>query len=394
MALRYWTGNATPTSFNWNYNSGGITNWGSASGVADNVLPPTSADDVIFDGTGAKGNSNSTVSTFVTILSITFTSGYTGVISPSGGLLTITGNFTDNSAHTWNMLSTNVITFIGNQTITSNGAIFPGSISFTSGVSTKTLNGSWTILGTLTIGSLAATTLNRTNLTDTLSANGLPQINSVLSGTAKIRVTGGILTNGGTSPISNNLDLDGNITITGNLTYNTGTLTYISGTITTANLIIGSGCTLNTNGMTWNSISATNTGSIVINSLLSVTSLSVASIVFSGTHGFTVANFIRTQGASLPNTVTFKNSLTYTITNSLTVLNTANLLSVTFASDSATLRANLILSNGATCSVCSNFTRIDSSGGRPINAWNGTITDCINVRSFTDLQTVATATIT
>jgi hypothetical protein len=52
MALRYWTGNATPTSFNWNYNSGGITNWGSASGVADNVLPPTSSDDVIFDGTG------------------------------------------------------------------------------------------------------------------------------------------------------------------------------------------------------------------------------------------------------------------------------------------------------------------------------------------------------
>lgn len=391
MALRYWTGNATPTSFNWNYNSGGITNWGSASGVADNVLPPTSADDVIFDGAGAKGNSNSTVSALVTILSITFTSGYTGVISPGSNLLTITGNFTDNSAHTWNMLSTNTIIFTGNQTITSNGAIFPGSVVFQS-VSTKTLNGSWTILGTLTVGSLAATTLNRTNLTDTLSANGLPQINSVLSGTAKIRVTGGNIV--AVSQISNNLDLDGNITITGNLTYNTGTLKYISGTITTANLIIGSGCTLDTNGMTWNSIAATNTGSIVINSLLSATSLSVSQIIFSGTHGFTVVNFIRTQAASSPNTVTFKNSLTYTITNSLAVLNTANLLNVTFASDSPTLRANLILRTGATCIVASNFTRIDASGGRPINAWNGTITDCINVRSFTDLQTVATATIT
>jgi hypothetical protein len=391
MALRYWTGNATPTSFNWNYNSGGITNWGSASGVADNVLPPTSSDDVIFDGAGAKGNSNSTVSAGVTILSITFTSGYTGVIGFTGNFLTIGGNFTDNPAHTWNMLSTNFITFTGNQTITSNGAIFPGSISFTSGVSTKTLNGSWTILGTLTIGSLAATTLNRTNLTDTLSANGLPQINSTLSGTAKIRVTGGILTNGGTSPISNNLDLDGNITITGNLTYNTGTLTYISGTITTANLIIGSGCTLDTNGMTWNSISATNTSSIVINSLLSVTSLSVSQIIFSGTHGFMVANFIRTQGASSPNTVTFKNSLTYTITNSLAVLNTANLLNVNFVSDSATLRANLILRTGATCNVCARFTRIDATGGRPINTWNSTVTDCINVRSFTDLRTVVTS---
>lgn len=392
MALRYWTGNATPTSFNWNYNSGGITNWGSASGVANNVLPPTSADDVIFDGAGAKGNSNSTISASVTILSITFTAGYTGVIGFTGNFLTIGGNFTDNPAHTWNMLSANIITFTGNQTITSNGAIFPGSISFTSGVSTKTLNGSWTILGTLTVGSLAATTLNRTNLTDTLSANGLPQINSVLSGTAKIRVTGGNIV--AVSQISNDLDLVGNITITGTLNYNVGTLTYISGTITTANLSIGSGCTLDTNGMTWNSISATNTSSIVINSLLSATSLSVAFTAFSGTHGFMVANFIRTQGASSLNTVTFKNSLTYTITNSLDVLNTANLLGVTFASDSATLRANLILRTGATCNVTSNFTRIDASGGRPINAWNGTITDCLNVRSFTDLQTVAASSVT
>jgi hypothetical protein len=391
MALRYWTGNATPTSFNWNYNSGGITNWGSASGVADNVLPPTSADDVIFDGAGAKGNSDSTVSVAVTILSITFTSGYTGAISPSNNLLTIGGNFTDNPSHTWNMLSTNTIFFTGNQTITSNGASFPGSISFTSGVSTKTLNGGWTVLGSLSVSSLAATTLNQTG-TDTLSVNGLPATNSNLSGTAKIRVTGGNIVAG--SVLSNNLDLDGNITITSSLNYNSGTIKYISGTITTANLTIGSGCTLDTAGMTWTSIAATNTSSIIINSLLSATSLSVSQIIFSGTHGFTVANFIRTQGASSINTVTFKNSLTYTITNSLTVLNTANLLGVTFASDSATLRANLILSNGATCSVCSNFTRIDASGGRPINAWNGTITDSINVRSFTDLQTVAIATIT
>jgi hypothetical protein len=104
-----------------------------------------------------------------------------------------------------------------------------------------------------------------------------------------------------------------------------------------------------------------------------------------------VANFIRTQGASSPNTVTFKNSLTYTITNSLAVLNTANLLNVNFVSDSATLRANLILRTGATCNVCARFTRIDATGGRPINTWNSTVTDCINVRSFTDLRTVVTS---
>ena len=38
-ASRYWSGNMTPTSFNWNYTTGG-TNWGSASGVADNATVP------------------------------------------------------------------------------------------------------------------------------------------------------------------------------------------------------------------------------------------------------------------------------------------------------------------------------------------------------------------
>lgn len=390
MALRYWSGNATPTSFNWNYNTAGITNWGSASGVADNVLPPTSADDVIFDGAGAKGNANSNISVSLSILSITFTSGYTGSISP-GGNLRLLGNFTDNPAHTWNMTTGSFMVLQGSLTITSNGAIFPGSIRFDSGVGTKTLNGSWTVLGALEIGSFAATIINQTG-TDTLSLNGLTQINSALSGTAKIRVTGGSISVG---TFSNNLDLDGNITITSSISYNLGTIKYISGTITNPNLIIGNaGCTLDTAGMVWNSIQALNTPSITINSLLTATSLSIAFTSFLGTHGFIITNFIRTQAASSAHTVTFVNSLTYTITGSLTIFNTANLLSVTFTSNSPTLRANLILRNGATCNVCAAFTRINSSGGRPINTWNRPVTDCINVRSFTDLRTVATATIT
>jgi hypothetical protein len=390
MALRYWTGNATPTSSNWNYNSGGITNWGSASGVADNVLPPTSSDDVIFDGAGAKGNANSNISVGVSILSITFTSGYTGSISP-GGNLRVLGNFTDNPAHTWNMTSSSIMAMQGSLTITSNGATFPGSIRFDNSTGTKTLNGSWTVLGFLEIASFAATVLNRTNLADTLSINGLPQINSALSGTAKIRVTGGSISTG---TFSNNLDLDGNITITSSISYNSGTIKYISGTITNPNLIIGNlGCTLDTAGMVWNSINAQNCPSIIINSLLTATSLSVTSIGFGGTHGFIVTNFIRNQAASSPHTVTFVNSLTYTVTGVLTVINTSNLLSVTFTSDNPTLRTNLILREGATCNVCANFTRIDASGGRPINTWNRTATDCLNVRSFTDLQTVAISSI-
>ena len=97
MALRYWTGNATPTSSNWNYNSGGITNWGSASGVADNASVPTSVDDVIFDGVGTNGNANNIISSSITVLSLTFTSGYTATATINSNVtLTIAGNFTDN----------------------------------------------------------------------------------------------------------------------------------------------------------------------------------------------------------------------------------------------------------------------------------------------------------
>ena len=61
---------------------------------------------------------------------------------------------------------------------------------------------------------------------------------------------------------------------------------------------------------------------------------------------------------------------------------------LTFTSDDGTIKAKLKLNQGATCNVLANFTRIDASGGRSINSFNGIITNCININSFNDLKTI------
>ena len=71
-ADRYWVGGGSST----NWSATGNTNWGTASGVQDNASVPGSGDNAIFDGAGS-GNGASVVSANITILSLTFSSGYT-----------------------------------------------------------------------------------------------------------------------------------------------------------------------------------------------------------------------------------------------------------------------------------------------------------------------------
>jgi len=381
MALRYWTGNATPTSFNWNYNSGGITNWGSASGVADNVLPPTSADDVIFDGAGAKGNSNSTISATITVLSINISSGYTATMTHNA-VLTIAGNVTLSTPYT--IAGSSGIVISAASTITSNGKTWPNILTF-SNLNTKTLNGNFTVGGTLTISN--ATTLNQTG-TDTLSCNGLTTTSAIITGTAKIRLIGGTWSSNQSNGVGNYLELDGNVSISNGTIYST--IKYISGTVTQSGTFYTLGdVTIDVFPVIFvNAFFLNGANTMVINSPLRFSGnilMGQNNKIFSGTSGFecaSISNFGTTE------TRTLQNGVTYTINNFF------DYRGGTFISNHPTLRANLVLKNGATSSTNCNFTRIDASGGRPINTFNGTITDCINVRSLTDLQTVATATIT
>lgn len=383
MAARFWIGGGTNT----NWNASPTTNWAATSGGTTRVAAPTVSDDVTFDGVGTNANTASVISATQSVLSLSFTTGYTNTVTVNAGL-TIAGNFTDRTNHTW--AGASGLALSATCTITSNGKTWPNAVTM-SGTTTKTLSGNWSITGSLSI--TGAITLNATTAETLTVAGGLSMQNIMTAGTAKIILTGGTWSSNANDQLINNLDIQGNVTISGNVYFNTKTLTYVSGTVTTtgSTLNIAGSCTLNTNGISWESITANaNATTLTINSLLTVTGTFLSSgvtLTFAGTTGFSVATFsCNLISASV---LTFANTVTYTITTSLLCSSSRLASIVSFTSDHATNKAIITLNNGAACNCFASFTRIDASNGRAIYAYNGTITTCNNVFSFTDALTPA-----
>lgn len=377
MAARFWVGPAG------NYSS---TNWSTTSGGGSGSAAPTSSDDVTFDGAGANGNTNCTctASASSNAKTLTFTTGYTATITINSNIvLTVAGDFTDQTQHTWTMgnASSN-LTINAASTITSNGKTFPGTVQLTNS-NTKVISGDWTVSGLVTTGSNL--TLNGNTLN---CGNGITH--ATISGTALINLTGGTWTSTGAGSISNSLTIAGNVTVSGTVNYNTGTLTYSSGTVTTTSSILnltGTSVTLNTNGITWETVqfAPSGTQTVTINSLLSASTLlfnTNQSITFAGTSGWTCATLNNTQTAAF--TITLVNGVTYTITASFQSWTVRVGTITTYTSDHATNKAILTLNAGAVCSVIASATRIDSSAGRTINTFHGTLTTTLNWYSYTD----------
>jgi hypothetical protein len=375
-ATLYWVGGGS--SVNWSAVSN--TNWSLTSGGA--LLPttiPTSADDVRFNF----GTANATISASITILSFTKTSGYTGTITRSAAL-TVAGNFTDNTASAW--AGSQTLQISATSTMESGGQTWGAPLTF-NGTSTKTLLGNWSVTLLSIIG--GTTTLNKTT-TETLTATGGMAIGNGFNGTADVILTGGTWSGGNAFGCAT-------LTIAGNVTISTGTsigasiLTYSSGTVTVSAGTFGlaGNCTLNTAGIVWSSISANNLGTYTITSLLTMTGTFTiyAGSTITGTAGFTCATLTGGAGGITAATITLQAGITYTVTSALT-FNSSRVGAInTFTSSSGVggAKAILTLSPGATCNVLSNFTRIDSSAGRTIRSFNGAITDCSNIVSFTDI---------
>lgn len=394
-ASRYWVGGGSST--NWNATTN--TNWGSVSGGANNATVPTSADDVFFDGAGANGNTNSTISVIITILSINISSGYTATMTHNA-ILTIQGNVTLSTPYT--IAGASSITVWNGTTITSNGKVWPNTITFSGPTvtPTATINGDLTILGQVNIPSGYSCAINQTG-TNTLSCNGITNTGYwVLAATCAIRLTGGSLPANGAGAAASHrfreLIFDGNITLLGAIIYTGNKIERLSGTIT-GNVALTTtttptSITLNTDGIIWANTTINASTITLTSKFTSNGTLSLGAITFSGGSGFET-NFL-----SLSRSVILENSVEYIINSGFTGLFVGGgfqlLNSYTISSNSATLQAILTLKNGATCNTIYRFTRIDASGGRTINTFNGVVTDCVNVRSFTDLQTVAVSSVT
>lgn len=376
-ASRYWVGGGS--SVNWNATAN--TNWAATSGGANNQSVPTSADDVIFDTTA----SPATISATITILSFTKTSGYTGTITRSA-TLTVAGNFTDNTAGAWT--GTSGLTISAASTMISGGVLWDAPLNFTT-AAIKVLDGNWRV--TLFSCFNAIGVLNKIGSSTLTCTNGIT-MNIALTGNSDIIITGGTWSTAGSS--SNHIGCS-TITIAGNITISNGalgvgSLIYSSGTVThTGTLFLAGNCTLNTVGVNWSAVNITASSvTCTLSSLLYVVGVFnlTGPNTLAGSAGFS-CNSLTIPFTTAANTITLAAGITYTVRGALT-LNTTRIGSIqTFTSSSGVggAKAILTLNQGATCNVLSNFTRIDSSAGRTIRSFNGTITDCSNIVAFTDI---------
>lgn len=405
-ANRYWVnGNVSP---NWNATT--PTNWGSASGTLDNASVPGATDDVFFDGGGTSGNSNSTISATITILSLTVSAGYTSTITHNA-VLTVAGNLTFGANQ--GFAGASAITVSAASTITSNGRTWPNNLTF-SNANTKTLNGNLTISGTLVI---SGATLYRQTASETSSSNGLTMSANLQGATnVPIILTGGTLSGG--SELNADITFAGNVTISGSINFYSNpatgpsagavrTIRYQSGQITTTGSIVSINIApgvinFDTFGMTFatiqhsNAYQATSTWNLISRLDANILGSGSQRPTFSGTGGFDVNQFLLYTNSNatpiqLTTGATFRVRQLIQGNNGNNPLNGAYNAAKTLSSTSATTRATLILDPGGTSTLYYNLTRIDASGGRTINLFVGNATDCVNVRSYADLPTAAEA---
>lgn len=378
MAAFFWI----HTGANAQWNTSG--NWSGTTGGSSNASTPSITSDVTFDGAGTHGNEASTITASQSVLSLTFTSGYTALVTINA-LLTIAGNFTDNTAHTW--AGSNAMTISAASTITSGGKIFPLNVNFT-GSNTKTLVGDWTIQGVLTC-STATTTINKT-ASETLTCSGGITFTGATAGNINLTISGGTWQGTANNTMTGTITLTGTFTVSGAVHINGCTLvnSSASATTTSSTLTVDGASTLNTNGISWNNITFSASLTVTISSLLTATGTMTISngiaLIFSGTAGWTVGTLTANHLSAA--TTTLVHNLTYTITTAFNCFASRTGSIALFTSDDGTTKAILTLNNGATCNVLAAFTRIDASGGRPILSFNGTITTCFNIVAQTDVQ--------
>jgi hypothetical protein len=270
-ASRYWVGGGSSS----NWNATGNTNWGSASGGANNASVPTSADVAIFDGAGALGNTNSTISAIITVGGYSVTSGYTATINHNFDL-TVAGSITLGANYT--IAGTAALRISAACTFTSNGKTWSNSLIFTTNTITTlvgnlTINGLWEALNAI------SPTINSTTTEILTCAGGIRYSNNcVPTGTAKHIAIGGTIDSFGGGAFRLPLDINGNITLS-NFTVEDKAVNYISGTVTIvagSTFYVGGSAILNLAGITFNNFSqsgnalsyATFTSSIIVNGLL------------------------------------------------------------------------------------------------------------------------------
>jgi len=362
MADRYWVAGGTG-----NYNSN--TNWSATSGGASGASVPVAADNVFFNALSGVGTATINGVSNCRDLNLT---GFLGTLAFTSATLQVNGTIMNFGLGTYTITGTQGLLLATAMTITNNGTIYTGNITF-SGAVTYTLADNMSVSGTVTSTNTNIINGNTLNI----GGNFTHGHTSNITGTTIFNFNGtGTWSNTNTGALRNNTTINtaGTLTLGTNVYYNTGTLTYTAGTVITtgSTLNIGAATTLNTNGITWNNITVT--GIQTLGSNLTLTGTLTTGT--SGTLSFTLGGFnlistnanltIGAATFTMPANQTFKtltvtgtgnlNANTLTITENLTINNTVSGTTVILYAGTGTWTA------GNTNSIINNILTINTAG--------------------------------
>ena len=210
-----------------------------------------------------------------------------------------------------------------------------------------------------------------------------------MSGTTTFYIKGTCTMSSTYTTLQNNVVFDSSSsTITlGNNSYFGGTITYTSGVINpTGTFTVTGTTTFNTTGMTWGTMTI-NSGTITLNSLLSVTTFNITAsnqtVTFAGSAGYTAGTLNMTGVFNV--TMILSTGITYTVSTSLNLLTNTITSPHIIKSGTPGTKATFILSSGATqSSHYVTVTDIDSSAGQTIWVWKPTLSNTLNWNTLTN----------
>lgn len=305
MANRYWVGGAGT------WNTASTTNWSASSGGASGASAPTTSDSVFFDQAGTY---TVTVATTASCLDWTVSAGTVNFIG--SGFITIAGSVSFISGTTTGGISggfTFSSTTTG-RTITTNEAIFAGSVSF-SGV-----GGGWTLGSSFTSTSIGfGINLSNGTLDSGNFAISTPAFTSTGAGTRQLNLGSSTFTL--TSPSTFSVATTG-------LTFNAGTSTIV---------VSGPSTSFAGLGLTFYNLSFTNTTARTL-AITGANTFNNLAVTAPSTAGVTQVTFAANQtiNGTLSTTSTAGNqrvwfrSTTYGLAYNLTINSAPNLTDADF----------------------------------------------------------------
>lgn len=389
MAARYWVPGGTG---NWNATS----NWSTTSGGSSGASFPSASDDVFFDANSGSGTATINVTSGCLSLNCT---GFTGTLAGASTLTVSGGNVTFGSGMTITWSGTLQFNVAGS-TITSNGKAITGTMLIASG---------FTAGGTITLsGNFQCGAFQHTVIAGTVNINGgdliLAQTSGTMlttssgrfiAGTSKIVLAG--TGNINTAGISNDVDINtaGTVTLNAASTISAGTWKWYAGTFNPNGIAmqINGNCTLDLAGTSLFQLSLLSAVKVTLNSHLTITSNilhSTTTFEFDGAHGFTVP-LIRTSQNQNGRTIRLAAGVEYFVTSEIRMDSGAPTTKNSFVSLTPGTKALLTYTGSILYLAQCNFTDINAGNGKTIWTYDGTISNCDNVKALPhQLSTIGT----